>query len=198
MTLIQQYEASLIKRAPLGDLVQAFKGKAVSSKAESGDIAVINLSDISEEGIAYQNLKTFSEEKHKIARYLLEDGDVLVASKGTVKKVAVFEEQDRSVVASSNVTILRPGNQIRGYYIKLFLDTDLGQELLDRADNGKAVLNLSTKDILAIEIPLVPLVKQDYQIAYYLRGKTDYERKLARAKQEWEMTQDKVLQSLFR
>ena len=44
-------------------------------------------------GIAYDDLKTFSEERRKLLRFLLEDGDVLIASKGTVQKVAVFEDQ---------------------------------------------------------------------------------------------------------
>ncbi|MBM7641831.1 restriction endonuclease subunit S [Streptococcus loxodontisalivarius] len=198
MDLISQYQERNINRLPLGDLVTAFKGKAVPAKAEAGDVAVVNLSDMTENGILYDQLKTFSDQEHKLLRYLLKDGDVLIASKGTVKKIAVFEGQERDVVASSNITVLRPGDQIRGYFIKFFLDTDLGQALLDQADKGKAVLNLSTKEILDIEIPVVPLVKQDYQIANYLRGKADYDRKLARAKQEWEMTQDKVLQTLFR
>ena len=44
--------------------------------------------------------KTFSEERRKLLRFLLEDGDVLIASKGTVQKVAVFEDQGkREVVA---------------------------------------------------------------------------------------------------
>ena len=46
-------------------------------------------------GIAYDNLKTFSEERRKLLRFLLEDGDVLIASKGTVQKVAVFEDQGK-------------------------------------------------------------------------------------------------------
>lgn len=38
-------------------------------------------------GIAYDNLKTFSEERRKLLRFLLEDGDVLIASKERFRKL---------------------------------------------------------------------------------------------------------------
>lgn len=88
--LIIDYEANTDKLVRLGDVVDQFKGKAVPAKAEPGEFAVINLSDMTPNGIAYDDLKTFSEERRKLLRFLLEDGDVLIASKGTVQKVAVF------------------------------------------------------------------------------------------------------------
>ena len=187
--LIIDYEANTDKLVRLGDVVDQFKGKAVPAKAEPGEFAVINLSDMTSNGIAYDNLKTFSEERRKLLRFLLEDGDVLIASKGTVQKVAVFEDQGkREVVASSNITVL---------YIKFFLETEIGRAYLDYADKGKAVLNLSTADLLDIKIPEIPIVKQDYQIAAYLRGRADYHRKMVRAEQEWENIQQNVTEALF-
>ena len=124
--LIVNYEANTDKLIRLGDVVDQFKGKAVPAKAEPGEFAVINLSDMTPSGILYKNLKTFSEERRKLLRFLLEDGDVLIASKGTVQKVAVFEDQGkREVVASSNITVLRPKEKLRGFYIKFFLETEI-------------------------------------------------------------------------
>ena len=96
--LIIDYEANTDKLVRLGDVVDQFKGKAVPAKAEPGEFAVINLSDMTPNGIAYDDLKTFSEERRKLLRFLLEDGDVLIASKGTVQKVAVFEDQGKREV----------------------------------------------------------------------------------------------------
>ena len=188
--LIVNYEANTDKLIRLGDVVDQFKGKAVPAKAEPGEFAVINLSDMTPSGISYKDLKTFSEERRKLLRFLLEDGDVLIASKGTVQKVAVFEDQGkREVVASSNITVLRPKEKLR--------ETDIGRTYLDYADKGKAVLNLSTADLLDIKIPEIPIVKQDYQIAAYLRGRADFHRKMVRAEQEWENIQHNVTEALF-
>ncbi|MGT2906264.1 restriction endonuclease subunit S [Streptococcus dentiloxodontae] len=196
--ILIDYEASHKNLVRLGEATEQFKGKAISGKAEPGDFAVINLSDMTELGIAYNQLKTFQGERRKLLKFILEDGDVLIASKGTVQKVAVFEAQEgREVVASSNITILRPKEKLRGYYIKFFLETEIGKAYLDYADKGKAVLNLSTKDLLDIQVPVIPLVKQDYQIAAYLRGRADYQRKLIRAEQEWKNIQETVVDALL-
>ena len=40
-------------------------------------------------------------------------------------------------------------------------------------------------------------MKQDYQIAAYLRGRADYHRKMIRAEQEWENIQHNVTEALF-
>lgn len=180
----------------LSELVDCFKGKAVPSKAEAGDIRIINLSDMSPLGIDYHNLRTFQDEQRSLLKYLLQEADVLIASKGTVKKVAIFEEQDYPVVASANITILRPTQHIRGYYLKLFFDSEEGQQALENANKGKAVMNISTKELLNIAIPSIPLFRQDYLIQRYKQGLNDYKRKIARAEQEWERIQNDIRQQL--
>ncbi|MGT2957754.1 restriction endonuclease subunit S [Streptococcus bovimastitidis] len=194
--LLGTYLNNKQEKVILGEVVECFKGKAVSSKVEAGDFALINLSDMTPTGIAYDQLRTFYLERRQLLRYLLEDGDVLIASKGTVKKICVFHKQDRDVVASSNITVIRPLSKLRGYYIKFFLDSAIGQRLLDQADHGKDVINLSTKELLEIPLPLIPLVKQDYMINHYLRGLSEYQRKLQRAEQEWKNLQKEIEKTL--
>lgn len=193
--LLETYLNNNQEKVILGEVVDCFKGKAVSSKVEAGDFALINLSDMTPTGIAYEQLRTFHLERRQLLRYLLEDGDVLIASKGTIKKICVFHKQDREVVASSNITVIRPLSKLRGYYIKFFLDSAIGQGLLDQADHGKDVINLSTKELLEIPLPLIPLVKQDYMINHYLRGLSEYQRKLQRAEQEWNHLQKEIEKS---
>ncbi|EIQ81847.1 UNVERIFIED_CONTAM: restriction endonuclease subunit S [Streptococcus canis] len=193
---IEAYLADSREKITLGTVVDCFKGKAVSSKVDPGEVGLINLSDMGTLGIHYEQLRTFTMDRRQLLRYLLEEGDVLIASKGTLKKVCVFHKQDRDVVASSNITVLRPKQTLRGYYIKFFLDSPIGQALLDAADHGKDVINLSTKELLNIPIPLIPLVKQDYLINQYLRGLNDYHRKLKRAEQEWQFIQHEIQKGL--
>ena len=195
--LIENYNTNALSKTPLKNVVDCFKGKAFSSTITNGNIAVINLSNMTETGIKYSELKTIASEQPSILRYLLRDGDVLVASKGTIKKVAVFEEQDIDVVASANITILRPKSNILGAYIMLFLLSPLGQALLEEADTGKNIMNISTDKLISIEIPVVPLVKQTFLIQRYNLGLNDYKRKLTRAIQEWQFVKDDILKNLF-
>ena len=122
---------------------------------------------------------------------------MLIASKGTVKKIAVFAEQDGPAIASANITVLRPTSDISGGYIRLFLASDLGQALLDETNTGKNVMNLNTQKIISIEIPKIPSIRQAYLIQVYEQGLKDYKRKLTRAKQEWQHIRDDVEKNLF-
>ncbi|HEL0413950.1 TPA: restriction endonuclease subunit S [Streptococcus equi subsp. zooepidemicus] len=194
--MIAAYLADNREKIPLGQVVDCFKGKAVSRKAEAGEFGLINLSDMGQLGIDYHQVRAFHMDRRQLLGYILEDGDVLIASKGTVQKVCVFHKQEREMVASSNITVLRPQRVLRGYYIKFFLESAIGQALLKAADHGKDVINLSTKALLDIPVPVIPLVKQDYLINQYLRGLHDYQRKVNRAEQEWQFIQNEIQKGL--
>lgn len=195
--LVENYKSNKIAKIPLKEITEHFKGKAVSKLGDSGNISVINLSDMDDTGIDYAHLKKIDCDEKSVSRYLLEDGDVLIASKGTVKKVAVFHDQDRAIIASANITVLRPTADISGTYIKLFLESELGQELLETTNTGKNVMNLNTKKIVSIQIPKLQPLKQAFLIQRYEQGLKDYKRKITRANQEWQHIRDDVEKNLF-
>ena len=195
--LIENYKTNKVAKIPLKEITEHFKGKAVSKLGDNGNISVINLSDMDVTGIDYTQLRKIDCDQKSISHYLLEEGDVLIASKGTVKKIAVFTEQSKPVIASSNITVLRPTGDISGGYIKLFLTSDLGQALLDETDTGKNVMNLNTQKIISIEIPKIPSVRQAYLVQGYEQGLQNYKRKITRAKQEWQRICREVEKNLF-
>ncbi len=195
--LIRDYENAAIARRPLDQLAEVFKGKAISPKDTPGDVAVINLRDIGPLGIEGRDLQSISGDRRLLQRYLLEDGDVLVASKGTVHKTAVFEEQDFPCVASANIIVVRPGKELSGYYLKFFLESPLGLALLDQASSSQSLLNISSKALRQIQIPSIPMVKQGYLAQRYLQGREDYKRKLSRANQEWQRIQEEIRKQLY-
>lgn len=195
--LVENYKSNKIAKIPLKEITEHFKGKAVSKLGDTGNVSVVNLSDMTETDIDYAHLKKIDCDEKSVSRYLLEDGDVLIASKGTVKKVAVFHDQDRAIIASANITVLRPTADISGTYIKLFLESELGQELLETTNTGKNVMNLNTKKIVSIQIPKLQPLKQAFLIQRYEQGLKDYKRKITRANQEWQHIRDDVEKNLF-
>ncbi|KXT76392.1 restriction endonuclease subunit S [Streptococcus sp. DD12] len=195
--IISDYEKLTVNRRPLHQVADIFKGKAISPKDAPGDIAVINLRDIGPLGIEGEDLQSLSGDKRLLQRYLLEDGDLLLASKGTVHKAAVFEEQDFPCVASANIIVVRPGKELSGYYLKFFFESKLGLALLDQASSSQSLLNISSKALGSIEVPIIPLVKQTYLAQRYLQGREDYKRKLSRANQEWQRIQDDITKHLY-
>lgn len=188
-----QHHPDLIELAQVAD---CFKGRNITAQSEGTGPAFVNLADLVDGQIAYGQLKHLADHQADPKHYL-QEGDVLVATKGTVFKVAVVEEQPFPLVASANLTILRLKHTIRPHYLKLFLESELGQALLAQADTGKAVINISKQNLLRIPIPKLPLVKQDYAISQYLTGLKDYQRRVARAQQEWDKIRQQVDKALF-
>lgn len=182
----------------LNDLVTFFKGKKVSSYSLEGTVSIINISDIDDSGIQYHGLKSVDETSLNLERYRLKEGDVLLSSKGTVLKLAVFEEQKKPIIASANFTILRSKDErLTGFYLKSYLDSFEGQQALKSANIGKNSININTNLLKSIKIPLIPKVKQLYLEQTYLKGLRIYKQKLFRANQEWEKIQNEIRKNMF-
>lgn len=182
----------------IGELTRVFKGKKFSQYDSYGNIAVVNIGDVNDNGIAFNQLKRINAPSINLERYQLKTGDVLVSSKGTMLKLAVFEEQNEPVIASANFTILRPKDQrITGFYIKFYLDSVEGRELLETANTGKSTINLNTKLIESIRIPIIPKMKQLYLEQTYAKGLNIYQQKIIRANQEWDKLKSEIRKNLF-
>lgn len=57
--MIAAYLADHREKIPLGQVVDCFKGKAVSRKAEAGEFGLINLSDMGQLGLTIIRLEPF-------------------------------------------------------------------------------------------------------------------------------------------
>lgn len=191
------YNNSSTKKALLSDIATMFRGKAVNEKTEGGSIGVINISNLSDAGIDYTNLEMLDEEERKVARYALEDGDVLITARGTTIKVAVFEKQAMTCIPSANFNVVRPGSRLRGMFLKIFLESPVGIKLLKSLQRGFAVMNINYKDLGDLEIPLLPLETQDMLIQEYNDGLRLYKKTIAAAEEGWRGVQQDIQSKLF-
>ena len=76
-----RFQESNVKKQELGTVASIFRGKAVSHKDPTGNIGVVNISNIGEYEIDYSSLDHLEEEERKVTNYLLKDGDLLKLSK---------------------------------------------------------------------------------------------------------------------
>ncbi len=195
--IIMNYKNSSVKKAALKDVAEVFRGKAVT-KAESGNVAVINISNISETGIDYENLDTIDDEERKVARYLLQEGDVLIATKGFAVKIAVFEKQSRLVIASSNLCVIRPNQRlINGTYLKLFLESETGMKLIKSLQRGTTIVNINYQDLCELEVPVPPMEEQFDIANEYTAGLRLYKQTIEAANDAWSKIKDSVQRKLF-
>lgn len=195
---ILAYKNSTVKKAHLNEVAEVFRGKSITEKVDGGNVSVINISNISNIGIDYTNLETINEEERKVARYLLQDGDVLITTKGFSIKVAVFEKQPRMCVASSNLCVIRTQSKLlNGTYLKLFLESDVGIKLLKSLQRGTTIVNINYQDICQLEVP-VPLLDDQIEVVNeYKQGLNLYVKTISAAESAWKAIKADVQKKLF-
>src|SRR5699024_3013828 len=89
-------------------------------------------------------------------------------------------------IASSNVIVIRPNEkELDGYYLKIFLDSPIGNKLISGAQQGMTVMNISYKDLNVLEVPLPPMEKQQATAKEYREELKKYKETVAKAEKQW-------------
>ncbi len=188
-----RYQKSEVRKITIGDVAEIFRGKSITNKEVTGSIGVVNISNIREYDIDYENLDRFEEEERKYSNYLLRKGDLLLPARGTAIRTAVFNEQNYPCIASSNVIVIRPDPKLlNSTFLKLFLDSPLGVKMLHSMQQGNTIINISYKDLNGLEIPLPTIDEQLNKANEYNAELSIYRETIATAEERW----NKALQKL--
>lgn len=183
----QNFQNSNTKRVTLGDVANSFRGKVVNVKDETGAIGIVNIANIKEYDIDYNSLDHLNADEHKIVNFVLKDGDILIPARGTTIKTAVFKEQQYPCIASSNLIVIRVNqNQILPIYLKMFLDSPLGVKQIKGLQQGTTLMNISYKDIMSVEIPMLPLEEQKVISEEYEKELSLYQNTINTANDRWQ------------
>ena len=90
---IKKFKDSNLKKVKLKDVAEVFRGKSILKKDTTvGNISVLNISNIENGEINYDNMDTINEDERKVKRYELIKNDVVLSCRGTAIKSAVVNE----------------------------------------------------------------------------------------------------------
>jgi hypothetical protein len=188
-----KYQSSKIRKIPLGEVAEIFRGKSVSRKDETGAIGVVNISNIGQYAIDYDSMDKLDEEERKVQNYVLQPGDVLLPARGTAIRTAVFEKKSYPCIASSNVIIIRPDQRkLNSTYLKMFIDSPIGNNLISSLQQGMTVMNISYKDLKVMEVPFPRLEEQERVAKEYTESYEEYVRSISEAEKRWQDTLSKL------
>ena len=195
---LDSFRNSSVKKNSLANVAKVFRGKAITQKAENGQILVVNISNINETGIDYASLDSIDEPENKVERYILEEGDVLITSRGTTVKIAVFKSQEKPCIASSNINVVRTNKKVLlGTYLKLFLDSPAGMKMLKMLQRGETIVNINAQDILTLDVPTPSLEEQSSLINSYEEGLSFYRKTIEAAEEAWNTIQENIKKKLY-
>lgn len=183
---IQRFKRSKVEKVKLKEVAEVFRGKSILKKDTTlGRISVLNISNIEKGEIDYSDMDTIEEEERKIKRYELFSDDVVLSCRGTVVKSAVFEEQDKTIIASANLIVVRPKDRVKGEYIKLFFESPIGLAMIKSFQRGTTIMNINHSDIMEMEIPLLSIKDQQEMIDKYHEEWSIYKKTIGEAERRW-------------
>lgn len=195
----QRYQDSSIKKEELGNIAEVFRGKTVNKKDPNGSIGVVNISNLKDFEIDYDGLDHIEEEERKVANYVLKDGDLLLPARGTAIRIAVFKEQNYPCIASSNIIVIRPNEKLLlGTYLKVFLDSPMGNKILAGKQQGTVVINTSYKDLKTLEVPLLRIDEQKIIAEEYESEYLKYAETVRLAENRWREVEERLQNSIFK
>ncbi|MEA4836493.1 MAG: restriction endonuclease subunit S [Anaeromusa sp.] len=195
---IQLFKNSNLQKVKLKDIAEVFRGKSILKKDTSlGNISVLNISNIDNGEIDYRDMDTIHEEERKVKRYELITGDVVLSCRGTAIKSAVFKTQDKIVIASANLIVIRPKEKIKGEFIKIFFESPVGLAIIKSFQRGTTIMNINYSDIMEMEIPLLPIGKQQDMIDQYNEELIIYKEAIKKAEARWSNIKDKIYNELL-
>ncbi|MCC3359454.1 N-6 DNA methylase [Bacillus sp. REN16] len=158
------YEKSNIEQVELSELVEMFRGMNTPPKKDlerQGDYFLIQLADIQDGNILFNQLTPVDLDSKKARNYEVEEGDLILSSRGATIKIAVVPQSDKRLILSQNFIGLRPRNGVNSYFIKAFLESPIGTYYISSKQKGTAVAVLSVKDIESIPVPKIDKNTQD-------------------------------------
>ena len=146
----------------LGETGTFYRGINVTSKNvqdSNGKYKIINLADIKDGELDVDLLPTYSIENNaRVEAYKVEAGDIIISNKGATK-ICIIPEHEGDVLISQNFIGIRVKSSYNPEYIKEFLESPIGEYLIDSRKTGTAVAMINVKDLK--EIPIVEMSLED-------------------------------------
>ncbi|MDQ0884887.1 N-6 DNA methylase [Peribacillus sp. V2I11] len=183
----QQLE-NLSNLQALGNIAKVYRGINLTPKQieeGKGSSKIIKLSDV-ENGIVHAEeiIPSNITIQKSIEDYIVEEGDIIISSRGANIKVAIVPKHTGTLILSQNFLGIRVGKETDAHYLKAFLESPVGQFLITGIQSGTSIKNINAKDLKEIKIPFHTKEEQkrigeEYQISDY-----NYLETLKKAKEE--------------
>lgn len=156
---------------PLGDIAEVFTGnqytlgvfeKSGMLTKEATGYRILTSGDIEDGCVDWKMLNRIRYEDDKFDKYAVKKNDVIVTSKSSkVKTVVVDIEPKEKIIVTGGMIIVRPNtNMVDPTYLKIFLDSEQGQNALKSIQKGMSIVMINSKELATVLIPLIDINKQ--------------------------------------
>ena len=166
-----------------------FENKGLISDKITG-YRILTSSDIENGMVRWKSLRSITMDNNRFDKFAVQFGDVIVTSKSSrVKTVVVDIDPKEKILVTGGMIIIRPQlDKINPTYIKMFLDSKIGQSALKSIKKGAIVTTFTASELSTIEIPMIDINRQQKKADEY----NDKLSSLAAYKQEIERIENSL------
>lgn len=173
--------------------VQVNKGKLDALNTGSNrSHYLISIGNITDGKIIVNESDMIQIERKWEGVYEVKQGDLLVTSKGSQFKVAIVEEDIKAIV-SANLFIVRVyDDKYIPEVLKYYLESELGQNLIQGIIKGTAIKSIAHKDIEKLLVPDIDMKMQKKAFNMIVESNSEYEDRIRKANELYKKEQDQI------
>lgn len=154
---------------PLGSLVKSITRATAISARELDElmsdsptpIQYLSLSDIAQ-GSVSKELSYLKELPERCGNSVIKDNSLILSKNAPYKSAVVHVKPGQTIVSNGNMYIIDLDKQkANALYVQAFLDSVLGQKVLEQSSVGAIIALLSLKALKELPIPACPLEEQE-------------------------------------
>lgn len=122
-----------------------------------GNINILKITNINDGNIDYKSMASANIDESKVEKYLLKENDILLASKGTIFKMAVVMNiGDRKIIPHNNFSVIRiTDNTVNPIYVCNYLNSSTGRNFLETIQTGAIIKTINKNSLLELPIPIL-------------------------------------------
>lgn len=143
----------------------------------------IKISDINNDTIEFneENEKVNNLSENKIQCYELKPNDILISARGSLIKLAIYEENMPPSVFSGNILLIRVKQTYNPYFLKFYLNSPKGKEIISGMQGGSTIIALNPNKLKDMSIPDISLKEQNELAERIKSNETNYKQRIQQA-----------------
>lgn len=124
---------------------------------------LLTSNDIEDGLIQWDKLKCINDPDSKLLKFKLQKNDIIMTSKSSKVKIAIFDnERDDDVILTGGMLCIRPNtDMISPLFLKMFLDSQIGKEILSSIQKGVIIQTITVSALNSITISCPPIELQN-------------------------------------
>ena len=98
----------------------------------------------------------------KFDKFLVEDGDIIITAKNSTIKSAIYRSNGnyKDILSGNLIAIRVDKNKIDPYYLKAFIDSEVGALALKSIQTGTSIITITVNGLKEMKISLLPIEEQ--------------------------------------